>query len=118
MSITESFSCLCGVSFDEAGVAVRKIKSKEVSFLLYAIYHYYGFAKVCLGMTRGVHQRDEHLLRAQGLLTHVVLYDGIATGKPMLLSQALQNALGRVVLFLGAKLVVGQDRIDDACKFS
>ena len=72
---------------------MREIKSKEVSFLLYATNYYYGFAKVCLGMTRGMHQRDEHLLRAQGLLTHVVLYDGIATGKPMLLSQALQNGL-------------------------
>jgi hypothetical protein len=60
-----------------------------------------------------VRQRHEHLLRPLPPASHVVLHNGDAAGKAVLVPEPLEDPLGRVPLLLRPALVLGQDAIDD-----
>jgi hypothetical protein len=92
---------------------VRQIECEVVDLLLDAANDGQCFAEVGLCMTRRMHQRHEHLSRALLATGHVVLHDGDATGKPMLVAQPLENPLRGVLLLLRAGFVVGEDLVDD-----
>jgi len=55
--------------------------------------HHQRFAEISLSMTRIVVQRDKHLSHPALLLAHVVLDDGVAAGRPVLLRRRSKTRL-------------------------
>lgn len=91
---------------------MRQVHGQKVCLLLDTGNHHYGLTKVGLGMAARVQQRHKHLLATQGLLAHIVLDDGVATRKPVLILQALEDALAGVVLLARAGFIVVQDLVN------
>jgi hypothetical protein len=92
---------------------VRQVECKEVDLALDAADDADRLAEVCLRMPWWVRQRHEHLLRPLPPASHVVLHNGDAAGKAVLVPEPLEDPLGRVPLLLRPALVLGQDAIDD-----
>ena len=98
---------------DEAGGAVRQIEGEEVCRLLDAADHHGRFAEVGLGVAGRVMQRHEHLPAAPSMLADVVLHDGVAADKPVLVPEPLEHPLGRVALLGALAEIVQQPLLDD-----
>ena len=94
-------------------IAVRQVKREEVGLLLDPADEHHGFAKIRLGMARGVVQRHEHLLPAPLLIAHVVLHDRVAAREPVLIPQPIENPLGRVTLLALLPDIIAQPLLDD-----
>ena len=116
VAVQESLGGLRRIGFDEAAVAVGQVQDEVVGFALHPADDHQGFAKVALGVPRGMGQRHEHLLRPPPMFPHVVLHDGVLAGEPVLVPQALKDALGGVALLPGNPEVVFQYPVDDAGK--
>src|SRR5664279_6355530 len=58
-------------------------------------------------------QRNEHFFVSHARIPHVILHHGVAASEGMLGLQPLPDPLGSVPLFLGLRLVVFQDLIDN-----
>jgi hypothetical protein len=101
-----------GYALDEAGVAVRQDEGKEVSLALDPSDRNQGFAEIRLGMPGRMHERDEHLLRAQPALMDVVLHDGVAACEAVLVPQPLEYPLRRVPLLYRPPFVIFKDPVD------
>ena len=56
----------------------------------------------------------EHLTRPKPLLTDIVLHDGVAAREPVLVPEAVEDALRSVPLLAVAGPIVFQDPIDDS----
>ncbi len=72
-----------------------------------------GFAKVCLGMTRWMSQRYEHLPLTLPGRKDVILHNGDAASISMLVTQPFEHPLRRMLLLPGNGLISFQNRIDD-----
>ena len=69
--------------------------------------------EVHLRVTRRMRQGHEGLPPSRPADPHMVLHDGVAAAKPMLVPQPLENPLGRVPLLHRCRPVSFQDGIDD-----
>ena len=92
---------------------MRQIDDQEVRLALHSVDDDDRFAEVRLGVTRRMRQRHEHLLSAQLLLAYVVLDGRVAACEPVLVAEAVKDALCGVALFPRTLPIVGQDLIDD-----
>ena len=71
-----------------------------------------GFAEVELGMARRMGERDEGLFGMGLGVFHRGLDLGVAAGVAVFVTQAIEDASGRVVLFGRSLIVIGQDLLD------
>ena len=85
-----------------------------MGFLLNAPYDDQSLAEVALGMARRVRERYERLTCTVAVLPEVVLDRGVTAVEPVLVLEPLEDALGRVALFLGDAVIPFQDLVDDA----
>jgi hypothetical protein len=83
-----------------------------VYLLAHPANHAHRFAKVHLRMARRMRQRHEGLAPARPLNPNMILDDGIAARKSMLVAQPLENPLGRMTLLHRRCPVAFQDRLD------
>ena len=97
MAVEEGLGRLRRVGRHEARIRVRQVKAEEVDLLLDTTDHRHRFAEVDLGMAGRMGERHEHLLGPLPL-ADVVLHGRVATGKAVLVAQALVDPLGRVPL--------------------
>ena len=79
---------------------------------LHSSDHGIGLTEVALSVTGSMRQRNVHLPCPQAPLTHVVLDYRVLAGEPVLISQALEDALGGVTLLPGAATVLIQYPVD------
>src|SRR5450759_3589412 len=110
--VEESLRRLRRIGLHETRVRLRQIHAKEVYLLAHPANHAHRFAKVHLRMARRMRQRHEGLAPARPLNPHMILDDGIAARKSMLVAQPFENPLGRMTL-LHRRYPVGlEDRLD------
>ena len=74
MPVADRFRRLRRVGLHEAAIAVRQIEGEEVQLPRHPADHRPRLAEVHLGMARRMHQRHEHLSRADTPLPDVVLH--------------------------------------------
>ena len=79
---------------------------------LHSADHGLRLSEVALGMSGSMRQRHVHLACTQAPLTHVVLDYRVLAGEPVLVPQALEDALYGVTLLPGAATVLIQDPVD------
>ena len=72
MPVADRFRRLRRVGLHEAAIAVRQIEGEEVQLPRHPADHRPRLAEVHLGMARRMHQRHEHLSRADTPLPDVV----------------------------------------------
>ena len=84
-----------------------------MDFLPYSADHRDRLAEVHLRVTRWMRQGHEGLPAARPADPHVVLYDGVAAAKPMLIAKPLKDPLGRVSLLQRCRPISLQSGIDD-----
>jgi hypothetical protein len=113
MPVAESFCRLRRIGHNEAGVRVRQVEREEMELALHAINEPDRLSEVGLRVSRWMHQRHEHLLRSLPPAGDIVLHDRDATREAVLVTQALEDPLRRVLLLLGNTFVVTQDLVDD-----
>ncbi len=116
MAVAERLGRLARIGLHEDCVAVGQIDNQEVDLALNASDDSHSFSKVCLGMTRSMMQRHKHLTGAPAHLADVILHNRVAAFEAILITQPLQNALGRMALLLRPRPVLFENPIDDACK--
>jgi hypothetical protein len=116
MTVAERFRGLRWIRLDETGITMRQVHGEEMGFLLHTADPHHRLAEIRLGVTRFMDQRHEHFPLAQALATNIVLDDGVATGKAMLVPQPFINPLSRVPLLARTALVRFQKRVDNAGK--
>jgi hypothetical protein len=83
VAITESFGGLGGVGPDIVGIAVGQVHHQVVGLTQYPIDDHLGFAKVGLGVPRGVHQGHKYLMAGGSMLSHVVFDYAVLAAEPM-----------------------------------
>ena len=93
---------------------MRQIEGQEVYLPRHAADHRHRLAEVHLGMTRWMHQRNEHLPRPAPALADIVLNDRVAAGEPVLVSKPLEYLLRRVPLLAVRAPILFEDPVDDA----
>ena len=71
------------------------------------------FAKVRLGLARRMGQRYEHLALTTTPFSHVILDDGVAARKAVLVAETIKDPLRRVTLLAVNRAVIGQNTLDD-----
>ena len=86
--------------FGRVAVAVWRRQNEVVDPALLSTYGRPRLAEVALRVSRWVFQRHEHLACMSPAFPDVVLDDGVAARKPVLVSQSLVDALGGVALLL------------------
>ena len=89
-------------------------QAEEGDFLTPPPHLHHRLVEVDLGMARRVMQRHEGFAHRLPLRAHIVLHDGVAAGKAVLVAQALEDPLRRVPLLAQLFPVRLQDRVDDA----
>ena len=72
-----------------------------------------GFAKVRLGLARWMGQRYEHLALTTTPFSYVILDDGVAARKAVLVAETIEDTLRRVALLAVNRAVIGQNTLDD-----
>jgi hypothetical protein len=82
MAIHPRLGRRCGIGPDVAGIAVRQVEGEVVRLLFDTTDKNQCFAKISLGMTRGMLQRHKHLATTALMLAHVILDDRISRGRP------------------------------------
>ena len=85
------------VGRSKAGIAVGKGHNEKMRPMFDPGDDRIRLAKVCLGMTRRVCQRHEHLPQTTAPFTNIILHDGLLTRKTMLVAKTLEDPLRRVV---------------------
>ena len=98
MAIQEGLGGLRRVGLDEAAVAVGQVDDETVGLLLHAADDHQGLAEVALGVARRMGQRHEHLPCLTAILSYIVLDRGVSAVEPVLVPEALEDALGGVAL--------------------
>ena len=83
---------------------MRKAHDKIMRPLLDAGDDRIRLTKICLGMSRRMAQRHVHLPLTLPGGKNVILHDGDATGKAILITKALKDALRSMPLLLQAAL--------------
>ena len=101
MPVQEGLGGLRWVGLHEAAVAVGQVQYEAVGLALHAANDHQGLAEVALRVSRRMGQRDEHLPGLTAILSDVVLDRGVSAVEPVLVPEALEDALGRVRCFLG-----------------
>ena len=91
---------------------MRQDEGKEVRLALDPPDLHKRFTEIGLGVAGWMHERDEHLPRAQPALPHVILHDGVAAREAVLVPQPFQDPLRRVPLLYGPCLIFFQDPVD------
>ena len=114
VSVTEGLGGLGRVGLHIAPIAVRKVHGQVVGLLLRSTDDHPRFAKVTLGMSRGMGQWYEHLSGPTTAFPDVVLDDCVLARKPVLVPQPLIDTLGGVTLLLRNSLVFLEDLVDHA----
>ena len=92
-----------------AGVAMRQIQREEVCLSIDPADHHNGFAKVGLGMI----ERNEHLAISPPVVPNIVLDDRVAAGKPMFVTELLEDPLGRMALLARPVSILRKPLVDD-----
>ena len=113
MAVHPRFGHRRRIGVNIARIAVRQIEHEEVRLLLHAADHHSRLAEIGLRMAWRMRQRHEHLLAAPRPVAHVVLDDRVAAGKPMFVTKAIKNALGRMTLLARDRTVRLKPLIDD-----
>ena len=112
MSVTERLGRLSWIRLHETPVAVWKVHGEVVGFLLHSADDHTSFTVVALGLSRRMGQRHEHLSRLSTPLANIVFYYRVLAWEPVLVSQAVIDALARVALLLRERLIVLQNTVD------
>ena len=115
MPVQKRLGGLSRVGLHEAAVAVGQVDDETVGLALHPADDHQGLAEVALGVAWGVGQRHEHLPGLTAMLSDVVLDRGVSAVVAVLVPEALEYPLGRVPLLPGAREVILQDPVDDAC---
>ena len=94
-----------------------QVQHAVVHLALYSADDRHRLAEITLGVARRVVQRHEHLLSSPPTLPDVILdYGvldyGVLTVETVLVSQSLENPLGRVALLPGNPGIAFQDRVN------
>jgi len=112
MAIAKSFRRFGRIRLDETAVRVRQIHAKIMEANLLAADVPIRLAKIRLRMTWTMAQRHEHLPRPQHLRRYILTHDRVATGKPSLVPQPLENPMRRVPLLLVNAAVAFKNGVD------
>ncbi len=113
MTIAERLGCLRRIGRNKTTITVGKVEGKEVDLLQYAADHRHRLAEVRLGMAGGMDERHKHLTRSKLPPANIVLDDGVAARKAVLVPEAVEDALCSVSLLTVAGPIILQDPIDD-----
>ena len=73
-----------------------------------------GLAEVRLGLTRWMDQRHEHLALTTTLFSHVILDDGVAARKAVLVAKTLEDPLRRMALLAVNRAVICHNTVNDS----
>ena len=73
-----------------------------------------GLAEVRLGLTRRMGQRHEHLALTTALFSHVILDDGVAARKAVLVAETVEDPLRRMALLAVNRAVIDQNTVNDS----
>ena len=95
-----------------AAVAMRKVEHEETGFLLDTADHDRRLAEIGLRMAGRMRQWHEHFLTALFPLANIILDNRIAAGEPALITEPVENTLGRMALFARYLSVFIQPVID------
>ena len=79
---------------------MREVQGEVVGFAFHSADDHSSFAKVTLGMSRGMGQWYEHLSGMTTAFSNVVFDYRVLAGKPVLVPQPLIDTLGGVTLLL------------------
>src|SRR3990172_1830019 len=113
VAVAEGLRGLGRIGLDERGVAMRQVHDEKMGLLLHAPYHGHSLPEIHLRLPRRMEKRHEHLPPRKPFPLHVVLDDGVAPQKTVFAPQALEDALGGVMLLLGPRLVFQKPGIDE-----
>jgi hypothetical protein len=116
VAVAEGFRCLCRITDNKAGVALRQVDREEVDLALYATDDAQRLTEVDLGVTWRMHQRHEHLALTLTGRKDIILHDRHAAGKVVLIAKALEDPLRAMTLLLRVLPVLLEDLIDVADK--
>ena len=108
----EGLGGLGRIGLDEASVAVGQVDDEAMGLALHAADGHQGLPEVHWARRMG--QWDEHLLGLAAMLSYIVLDDGVSAAEAVLVSEPLEDALGRVALLLRDLMVIFQELVDDA----
>jgi hypothetical protein len=114
VSVTEGLGGLSRIGLHIAPIAVRKVHGEVVRLALDSSDDHQRFAKVTLGMSRGMGQRHKHLSGPTTALPDVVFDYRVLARETVLVSQPFVDTLGGVALLLREALVDLQDLVDHA----
>ena len=99
---------------NKEGVAVGKRQDKVVGAQRHTGDDNIGLAEVRLGLTRWMDQRHEHLALTTTLFSHVILDDGVATRKAVLVAKTLEDPLRRMALLAVNRAVICHNTVNDS----
>ena len=91
---------------------MRQVKGEEVDLALDPANDADAFAKIDLGMSRRMLQRNKHLLSPQTRASHVVLHNRQAAREAVLIPKPLEDSLRRMLLLPRARLVLQENAVD------
>ena len=114
VAVQEGLGGLGGIGLDEAAVAVGQVDDETVGLPLHPANDHHGLAEVALGVAWRMGQRHEHLPGLAAMLSDVVLDRSVSAVEPVLVPEALEDALGGVALLPGTREVILQDPVDDS----
>ena len=92
---------------------MRQVECEEVDLALHPADDADRLAEIGLRVPWRMLQRHEHLLRPLPPPGHILLHDRDAAGEAVLVPEALEDPLRRVLLLLRPAFVAGQDALDD-----
>ena len=95
---------------------MRKAHDKIMGPVLNAADDRIRFTKICLGMARRMAQRHVHLPLTLPGGKNIILHDGDATGKAILITKPLKDPLRRMTLLLQTFGIVLKDLVDNTDK--
>src|SRR6516225_5450415 len=113
MPFQEGLGTLTRKGLDEERSRIRQRHHKQSHLRLLAGQPNRGFAKVHLGFTRWMRQRQKDLLMRQPPGPNGVLDHGLAAPVAVFIPESLENASGRMPLLLGGLAILVQDLVDN-----
>ena len=112
MPIQPGFGVRRRIRADVAGITVGQIKRKEERLLLDTADHNQRFAKVGLGVSRRMAQRNKHLLAGALPGSDVVFDDRVTATEPTFVTKPFKDPLGRMALLAWTGLVFRKPLVD------
>ena len=114
MAITECLRRLGRIGLHKDRIAVRQRDDKKAHLPGHATDYRPGLAKIRLGMTRWMRQRNKRLLQAQAPRMYIIPHHRIAAIKATFLTQPIIDPLDRMALLLRHPYIIMQYLVDKA----